>query len=374
MNIFFFLKPIADLLYQYQVLDYLLTVWCIVFLIKEKSNRLCSIDYCVIALMGIFFLSFLRNTDGWSILLKIESGFLLYFLGREYYRYWGKITASLQWGFLVIFLVSVMAFVSGHGFQSWGTHNTFTSFYYFKTDAAYAFSQCFIFFSIGYSTCRYKNWVLALCVLMTFFTNARAHYFIIFILSALYGKYRKDTQYGINHLTINYKLFLSGVFIVFVLLVILNYLSTYIGDRYLLFQFNSLSDLMNGANTQGRTDIWQIVYKKFNHNDFFTRLIGLDLVSATAKVNGEVWSAHNMYIKILYSIGYMGSAVYGIFIFQTFCFLNRLRARRLFYIAFGLLVTFLVSGLSCISIEDVQRSWLPMFYIGVAVSKVRTYE
>lgn len=374
MEIFFFLKPIADLLFRYQVLDYFLTVLCIVFLIKSKTYVLCNIDYWVITLMGMFLISFLRNTNGGAILMKIESGFLLYFLGREYYPYWGKFSSNLQWGFFIVLLISIFAFISGSGFQSWGKYNTFTSFYYFKTDAAYAFSQCFIFFSIGFSTCRYNKLILILCILMTIFTNARAHYFIIFLLVILFYRYLKESRSKKAYLVINLKLFSTCLLLIIILLVIMNLLSMYMSENFLLFQFSNISDIMNGANTQGRSDIWNLIYNKFNNNDFFTKLIGIDLTSATAKVNGIEWSSHNMYIKILYSIGYLGIMTYSIFLFYVMHYLNQLRTRRLFYMTLALFVTFLISGLSCISIEDVQRSWLPMFYIGVIVSKVQAYK
>lgn len=153
MNIFFFLKPIADLLYQYQVLDYLLTAWCIVFLIKEKSNRLCSIDYCVIALMGIFFLSFLRNTDGWSILLKIESGFLLYFLGREYYRYWGGNHCQSSVG------IPCRIFSFRYGICQWSWISIMGNSQYFYQFLLFQNRRCLCFFTVFY---LFFNWIFYL--------------------------------------------------------------------------------------------------------------------------------------------------------------------------------------------------------------------
>ena len=93
------------MLYQLQILDILLTFLCIIYFFKKPISHLYDIDICVIVLGILFFFAFLRNITfgSFSVLLKIESGFLLYFLGRKYYSSQDTILNALKKSFFLIY-------------------------------------------------------------------------------------------------------------------------------------------------------------------------------------------------------------------------------------------------------------------------------
>ena len=138
MELVFFLKPMVDMMYKLQILDYLLVFICLICLLKKCKMILNRMDIAILILMGLFAFSFLRNTNGLSQFFKIESGFLLYFIGRNYYCHVNKYIHIIRIGFIPVMLVTMITFVTGSGFQMWGNINTFSGLYFFKTDLAVA--------------------------------------------------------------------------------------------------------------------------------------------------------------------------------------------------------------------------------------------
>ncbi len=367
MNFFFFLKPIADMLYQFQILDWILCFLCILFVLKKKIRTLCDIDLCVLALMILFFFSYFRNWGGWVAWIKIESSFLIYFLGRAYYRTWDSYMPSLCKGFLIILVISLLSFLTGAGYKQWGSVHTLTGFYFFKTDMAAALAQCFLLYSIIYSFRKKTHFILIVCFLLTLLTNARMYYFIIAFLLGIYYLYNREIKTG-KRIKLSGRIFTLGLFLIVILLLLFNFLGeTILGDEYLLFKLDSASDLMSESNTQGRSVAWANIYGYFAKQDFFTRLIGVNLVKDAEL--GIICESHNTYLKILFSIGYLGSVVFLMFIGYVIKYLNKLKSAKLFYLGCGFFCIYLLSGLSYTSIMSTQLTWLPMFFIGVCVSE-----
>lgn len=360
------------MLYQLPILDVFLTAICIVYFFRKTTSSLCDIDICVIILSILFFFAFLRNITlgSFSILLKIESGFLLYFLGRKYYSSPNTILTALKNSFIIVLIISIFSYISGTGFQQWGAYKTFTGYYYFKTDMAVALAQGFIVFAFGYTLKIKKYIILLICFFMVFLTNARMYYFIFIIILFLVYLYHKNIKTG-KQIKINLKIFAICILIVISLLFLLNYWGkTFLGERYLLFEFENLTDLASESNTQGRSVIWYCIYEYFAKQDLLTRLWGIDLISDSLS-NPMGHNSHNMYLKILFSTGYIGSIIYILFIGYIIKYLNKTRNIRLFYLTCGFLSIYFLSGISYITIESTQLTWLPMFFIGNCVSEVK---
>ena len=137
MNLILLLKPIADMLFEYQVLDIILVLGVIIVTlsrIKSTKMRWALLDTIIVILGFLFFLSYLRDTNGVNTFVKIESGFLLYFTGRMTYSKAIKNQKYLMWGFLIILLITAFSFINKSGFIVWGRVNTFRGYYFFKTD------------------------------------------------------------------------------------------------------------------------------------------------------------------------------------------------------------------------------------------------
>lgn len=367
-GIFFFLKPIVDMLYQFQFLDYIMVVLALILLAKHHKMRLHGFDILIFFLMLLFFFAFLKNENGLAAFFKIESGFLVYFLGRCYSRNVWSIIPFLKWSFLLIILITAYTFVSGVGFKEWGRIYTFCGLYFFKTDLCTAMAQCTIFFCLIHPV-KKKNWfVVATCIFFTLIANARAYYFIVFFIIILAFLYYREIKTK-RQIEISWKLLTIGSASIIGLLFLMNHLSTFLGDRFLLFQFDNLSDLMDSGNTQGRNEVWNDIYNRiFMRKDFITRFFGIDLCSDQSYLG---FNSHNLYLKVLFSIGYFGCFFYGCFILGVVYYLNKIRVdRQLFYVTTALFSIYLFGGISYITIESTQLSWFPMFFLGIVVTKV----
>lgn len=368
MDILFFLKPIVDMLYAYQFLDIILLVLVLFFLVNKRIDKFVFLDFIVVLLLGLFALSFAQDTNGLNTFIKIASAFLMYFLGRMYYKSWYKYVYQLQKGFIIILIITLFSYITGIGYIQWGSVNTFTGFYFFKTDLAAAMTQCAIMLCIMPKLKRIDYLLLITCCYLAFISNARMYYFIILILLGLIFIYQR---YPYKRIEINTKFFVIIIVCIVGLLIGLNILGRYIDD-FLLFKIDNASDLMNDSNTQGRNQIWEKIYDHFQNQNLVTRLIGIDLVSDS--IYGE-HNSHNVYLKILYSTGYIGISLFLIFIFYSLYYINKVKSARLFYISCSLFGIFLLGGISYITLESTQISWLPMFFIGVCVSEtIHPYE
>lgn len=365
MELVFFLKPIADMLYEYQVLDIVLCSLAIVFMLKNLPHNLLSLDLCVYGLMVVYLMSMLRNTEGFISFIKIESAFLLYFLGRTYAYKYEKLTECFLYGMMIVLAVTLVTLVTGIGFQQWGGTRTFTGLYFFKTDLAAAMGQCMLLYSIFHPQKRKTYIVIALCVFLTFISNTRMFYFIDVMLVGLYYYYCREMKTG-KRINVDIRLFIGIIVVIFLLLLILNEVAKSMSsDSLLLFKFDKLSDLNDDANTQGRNQIWEAILTYFFKQDIWTKLVGIDLVSDGALANHN---SHSLYVGMLFAIGYIGTAIFAVFFYMAFKLLRKVQNSKLYYIGLEVLIMFLLSGISNNHIILTQMTWMPMFYIGVCAS------
>lgn len=377
MTILFLLKPIADMFYQYQFLDVFLSVIVVLLLLPRFFKiQFCFLDLVVLTLQVLYVFCFLRDTSALPAFIKIESGFLLYFLGRTYFEAWDKYTRPLQKGYLIILIISIITLITGTGFKQWGHVNTFSGLYFFKTDMAAALAQCFILFSITHAgpsddKRRYhkilKLLVLCTCSILILYTNARIYYFILVTLFALLFFYQREIKTG-KRKKINLKSFLIAFFLLVVTLSVMNNLNRLgIGEDYLLVSFNDTSELFDASNTQGRSEVWTNILGYFFAQDFSKCFWGIDLV--LDGIVGQICESHNLYIKVLFSIGYCGFVIFVLFIILSIRIVNKIYDTRLFFIMTGFLITYYLSGISYSTILSTQLTWLPMYFLGVCTSK-----
>lgn len=368
MEIVFALKPLVDMLYQLQILDVLLLVVCVFCYFSPRCrlslDGICFIDIIVLVLISLFFFSFIRNINGWAQFLKIESSFLLYFIGRAYNIKNSKVINYVQIGFLPVMALTIIALVTGLGFVYWGSIYTFRGFYYFKTDLALAMTQCFVAFSFYNSNHKSLNYfILIFCALFILLSNARIYYLIlVFVVSLVICNYY-ERKTGRIMLRLNVRFMFFAVSLVFITIMAMVLINKEINGKFLLLDLSG--GLFSDANTQGRTIVWAEIYNIFANKDLFTRFIGIDLCSDISPSLG--FNSHNSYLKILFSTGYVGLLFFSLFLIYTVRAINRIDNRSFFYLAVCLFLIYLVGGLSYITIESTQGTWLAMYVIGAAV-------
>ena len=365
MELVFLLKPFVDMLYEYQVLDVLLMAICLLyFFFSFYKLSLKRIDKLVILLMVLFFLSFVRNFDGWPQFLKIESSFILYFLGRSYYTKIYRTIKYIKKGFLPVMAFSILAFITGLGFVYWGNVNTFRGFYYFKTDLALAMTQCFILCSFGCRNDKISYLISIFCILFIIISNARIYYFIILLYMLFAVCYSLEKKRNRVIIKINGKWIVVVFILIIVTALVMIWINSLIGGDYLLL--DTSNGLYSEANTQGRSVVWAEIISIFINQDSISQLFGIDLCSDISPSTG--FNSHNVFLKVLFSTGYVGLLFFVIFLIKSLKLINSLRNRRLFYIVLCFLLTFIIGGISYITIESTQASWLTMLFIGSSVS------
>lgn len=366
MKMLFFFKPIVDMLYQYQFLDILLMLICICcFFSPNYKINYKKIDYVVLILSFLFFLSFIRNINGWSQFLKIESSFLLFFLGRFYRMGTHKLIRCLQKGFIPVIIVSVIAYITGLGFEYWGNYNTFRGFYFFKTDLALAMTQCFIVFSFIQSKSIILKLIPLICLFFVVISNARIYYLILLIVLLLSILYYYEIKTNRIIVKLNTKFFLFVFVLVIFIILLMIHLNGILDNSFLLLDMSD--GLYSDANTQGRTVVWAEILKIFSDSDFINKLFGIDLCSDISPSLGH--NSHNCYLKVLFSIGYIGSILFLLYLTFVFKEIAKIRNRFYFYVTLSFYITYLFGGLSYISIESTQGTWITMFMIGNVITR-----
>jgi len=383
MPVFLFLKQMVDMFYQYQILDYGMVVLCLFLLCgkiwkdkiyKNLKEFLCPADYPVILLMLLYGVSFLRHPSAYGIFFKLESCFLLYFLGRVYggeiLRY-GKVLAGA--GYIVVYANFIYRFYQfGYKFIVTGPEETLLNvggLYYYKTDLAIGIIIAVLFIYM-FSEVKWLKWItiVPVCGYMVFYSGARtgqlvmAVEYVLILLHELQSRDRFSLKIKEKQV-----LWIMGICSSFVLLffIVLQ-----------IFPFEEIAANLNVAVGQGsflerlmhsRHIVWWEVLDYFSGQPFLTRVFGIDLETECLH-NSLGIRAHSMYIKQIYSVGYAGCFLFLAILTCVFRNLCRQADRKMKYIVLILWFMLLGAGLTIESLEATQMSWFPMLFSGVLLT------
>ncbi len=382
MTTFLFLKQFVDMLYQYQILDYGMVLFAVALLgykiqkdkvyvnIKEKIR---VIDVTVLLLAVLYGLAFLRNMSFYGVFFKVLSAFLMFFLGRVYGK---EILKHGKWlalaGYFVIYanfiyrcyLFGGKLFVSEELVQK-GILDTGALFYY-KTDLAVGIILASVFV-YAFSENRYLKWFTIILVTgyMVFYSNARTGMLLLVAEYLLIGICEVAKRRG--RIKISDKIAKMLVAMIFIIIV-----ATFIFIQ--LFVKGNTTFQPNIRNEAGeitlmemlfhsRHVIWWEVTQYFSEQNFFTRLIGIDLGTEYLH-NSTGARMHSMYFKLLYAVGYIGVLLFAVFITSILSQLTRCKNDKLGYISIALLLVFMIMGLTIESLELTQMSWYMMLFCG----------
>ena len=211
----------------------------------------------------------------------------------------------------------------------------------------------------------FSFFVFIVTVFLIFLSNTRIAYLCTIIILYIFYLYKKKSK----------NIFKFKTFIVFFLLgfgsiYLLKFLSKtsiFINNKFISIKFDSLSDLFNGSNTQGRNLIWQLLLSKFNSTKLLTRVFGAGMnFNSIYGLSGL--NEHSTYIKVLINTGYFVLLTFIIFILKTFLIIRKTKCRKLFFITLSVFSIYLIIGISVPTIMYTNFSWIPMFLIGVSVS------
>ncbi len=363
------LKILADMFWQFPVLDMLLLGFALVILGLHLPQSRVSYglpDAASVLLLTLLTFSFSKSVDGAVVFFKMASAIILYFLGRESSESFNEAVKGALIASIVVLVLNAATFVSGAGFQTWGDANTFSGLYYFKTDLASAMSLVLITGLYYINQPVIKIIYIIICSLLIVASNARAYYIILLLTGGLYITYRLNIR-------ITVKLAIYGLVGILGALYLLNWIfSTGIFQDmgYVGIQFDSLSDLFDAANTQGRNAIWDDLFSRISSGGLGAQLLGFDLTGDIVVVNGSEYGAHSLYVGLLYNTGVIGLACFMYLLLYTFNSirkLSRIDSTKAYYVI-TLLMQVLISGVSVHVLQFTGNVWIPMLFFGMAIT------
>ena len=372
MGALVFLKPIFDMFYAYQVLDYALLLLSIVLFLmalQRIGRHVYSIDLCVLLIMGTLTGTFLRTASGFSVYVKMVSAYMMYFIGRGFFAGKEKCKRYLLISQIIVICANFAWFAMGKGFVIWGNANTFKGLYFYKTDLAIAMVQALctvLYFARGWGV-RFAT--ICATASMIVLSNSRAAIIIFLMVLLLYALYKWEHITG-KRLIVDTKLILGGGTAVFAMLLLtVGILSLPIFDSRDFITFD-LKNLFSTSNLQGRDNVWAGILTKFNAANTFEKFFGIDFVSDVwTSLKEETFDSHNSYIKIMYSTGYVGLSLFVLFAILYIRRLNKVNDRSLSYFSLTCSAVFLLQSISQASIAFTQMTWIWMLFVGISVSE-----
>lgn len=368
-----FLKPLADMFWSVAWLDVMLTgaavITCVLLLAENKVSFGIP-DIVSLLLLSLIFGSWHGDPFAFSIMVKMSSAFLLFFIGRAAACYFCNIIKVMRMALLICMAVCLTMYLSGMGFKIWGSSRTFCGPYFFKTDLAFAMNFAATLFLYWKNGPKWRFFLVAICAFLVFESNARAYYFVFIITLVLYFAWHFSMGIGIKTIV--------GVVIAIVgILELLNAATTagWLGNSFIGFQFNSLSDLYSGSNTQGRNVIWTILFSKIRTAPLANKLFGIDLSSDLIMVNGSEYGSHSLYVGTLFNLGIIGVILllfFFLFVFKSAANIQKHNNKEETpYLFLSVALAYLLSGISVHVLQYSANSWLPMLMFGVLISFAR---
>lgn len=378
MVVFLFLKQIIDMLYQFKILDYCLVLLGIYLLFKKLIKKKPTwkdgdgADILVVILAVLFTLSWLRFPAGYQTYFKILSCFMVYFLGRLY-KDEIKVTpyVFVVSSYIVVYANFLHRFVR-QGYRIFAYASNEGEFYYYKTDLAIGIitAMIFIYFYGHKNIWRFVT-IYLVCPYMILYSTARMYWLIwgIILFVFLLAYFEKRTGKIIN---IDWKLILGIGAVAVAGVAGLAIISKTGFLRGLGFDFTL--DFSHGIFSENimhsRQIIWVEILEYFTSLSLGNQIMGVDLVTE-ALHNSMSLPSHSLYIRVIYGVGYLGTAMFLGFIGYMFIKLRKIRDREIFYLALCFGILFLMEGITAASIDYTQMSWFPMMVCGMLVTATK---
>ncbi len=340
----------------------------------DFKNKIIWVDYIVFGLMVIYAISFVRDVSHYATFFKVESAFLVYFLGRIYGKKLftqGRILAVIAYlivysNFIYRFIEFGCRFTVGIGEE--GLLNS-GAFYYYKTDLAVALilATIFIYF---FGKVALLKWFTIFPVIgyMIFYSGARMEMVVLVVVYLMILVHAVLSRFQIKFIwgnKINVAIYVGAIVLTIGLFLSIQHLP-YDSYEFKIFDENGEKTLLEKI-FHSRHIIWWNILHYFSDQNFVTRLFGIDLGSEY--LHGVVGDrAHSLYVKQLYSIGYLGCISMTLLVASVLAKAGRCVERRNAYMVLCLWVMFLLTGISIESIELTQMSWFPFMFAGALFS------
>ena len=120
---------------------------------------------------------------------------------------------------------------------------------------------------------------------------------------------------------------------------------------------------LDQGNMYSRYVDWDQVLTRCRQEHLLTQVWGVGM--------GAEYSIQSLYLKIYYTLGYVGIGLSLLTIISILYYVMRVEDRKTFYLAVIMAILLLGSGVTVNSMESTQMSWFPMLFAGMVISSVQ---
>lgn len=361
MSLFLFLKPIVDMLYQWQLLDYAMVVLALVLLSYQLllvrpsiRTRISFTDIFILLIAILMTVTFIRSGEGYTVYFKVLSGLLMYFLGRIYYDRVLECTDALVASSYVVILTSVVARLLLRG----------RSLYYSDTDMAIGMIMALVCIAMFGKNRWYKAvTVLLVCPLMVFLSYAGTQkvllIVIMLILLIFIWEWISESKKLSNILLLLLTFGLLGA-IAWIFVPLFFKLNN---SGLSILKNTPLAVMISSDNMLHRLTNWQIAADEIYEASQVEQLFGIGM--------GMRYDIGSLYVKTVYSLGITGLILLLLVVLSIVYHAFRVEDRKTYYATMVMTILFLGTGVTLNSMETVQVSWLPLLFSGMTISSVQ---
>ena len=368
MAFFLFVKQFVDMLYQYQALDYIMVIMVLLMLVYQTAlvrpdirKRFMLTDGVILLLGLLLTITFIRSGSGYQTYFKVMSAFLVYFMGRVYYDRVKECYGTLSFAAYLIVYINFLVRIARFGITFTKVADAGGDLYYYDTDMAFAMILAMVFIAMFGRNSVFKLFtIFIVCPYMVFFSDAGiqmvlmiAVYAIIFIyVMELVLRNRKFTGILLSVMILG----LLGIVTVIYMPVL-----GFDNPEFVINLFRSR--FLNNQSMYSRYAEWKMILDRCKGQGLFAALFGIGM--------GTEIPIRSLYIKIFYSLGYVGLGLALLLIISIMYYVTKVEDRKTFYLAVIMAVLLFGSGVAVNSMESTQMSWFPLLFSGMVISSVQ---
>ena len=371
MSFFLFAKQFVDMLYPYQILDYLMVILVVILLVYQTAlvrpdiRSHFGITDGIILLLGILLtVTLFRSQGGYQTYFKVMSAFLMYFVGRIYYDRIKECYSALT---LASYLIVYFNF--GHRIWNFRGHllqikDAGGDWYYNDTDMAFAIVLAMVFIAMFAKNTIFKLvTIFLICPYMVFYSDAGIQMVLMIAVYVIIGIYILELIIRNRKVT--------GVLLSIMVLGLLGIVVLVYAPVLGIGQQEGILNLFTGrfldqGNMYSRYVDWDQVLTRCRQEHLLTQVWGVGM--------GAEYSIQSLYLKIYYTLGYVGIGLSLLTIISILYYVMRVEDRKTFYLAVIMAILLLGSGVTVNSMESTQMSWFPMLFAGMVISSVQAGE
>lgn len=368
MTLFLFLKQIVDMFYQLRFLDYCMVLLVLVMLVYQVAlvrpdihRHFTLTDAMIIAMGALLTISFIQSIEGYGIYFKVMSAFLMYFVGRIYYDRIQECYGALVLGGYVVVYLNLLSRVFHFRTAITEVSNAGGDLYYYDTDMAFAMILAMTFILMfGHNTLFKYITAFLVCPYMVFRSDAGIQMVLLLAVYAVVVLYVFELFVENTKIA---NLLLAVMILGLLAIVAVIYLPVFgiANDDIIVALFGGR--FLDNDNMYGRYHVWQGVVADFSKRSVLHQWFGADI--------GYNVNFGSLYMKLLYSMGYLGLLLAVVFIINVVYYVVKVSDRKTFYVAVILAILLLGTGVTVTSMEFTQMSWFPMMFSGMVISSVQ---